>query len=125
MRHTPPGTRIHALTRPQDGQAVLIVQDDGPGIPAELRQRVFERFVRGGGDGGRGSGLGLAIVNAVAESHGGTVELDAQRASGTRFVIRLPAVSDGEDPEPQAGDETVAQTSTTTGSTIGRRRSRS
>ena len=104
---------------------MLIVQDDGPGIPDELRQRVFERFVRGGGDGGRGSGLGLAIVNAVAESHGGTVELDEQQASGTRFVIRLPAVSAGEDPEPQAGDETVAQTSTTTGSTIGRRRSRS
>jgi two-component system OmpR family sensor kinase len=130
VRHTPPRTRIHALTRVDDGQAVLIVQDDGPGIPPELRERVFERFVRGGGDGGRGSGLGLAIVHAVAESHGGTVELDEPNGSGARFVIRLPAVSlegspENPQPESRGQDEAVAQTSTTTGSTIGRRRSRS
>jgi Histidine kinase-, DNA gyrase B-, and HSP90-like ATPase len=91
---------------------------------------VFERFVRGGGDGGRGSGLGLAIVHAVAESHGGTVALDEDSETGTRFVIRLPAASLEEPPDtPQpdtAGEAAaVAQTSTTTGSTIGRRRSRS
>ncbi|MGZ4173889.1 MAG: sensor histidine kinase [Solirubrobacteraceae bacterium] len=127
VRHTPPRTRIHALTRVEDGQAVLIVQDDGPGIPPELRQRVFERFVRGGGDGGRSSGLGLAIVHAVAESHGGTVELDEGNGSGARFVIRLPAVSLVDVPEPDSPGEgeAVAQTSTTTGSTIGRRRRRS
>ena len=55
----------------------LIVEDDGPGIPAELReQRVRAVRRAAGGDGGRGSGLGLAIVRAVAESHGGTVTLD-------------------------------------------------
>jgi signal transduction histidine kinase len=60
---------------------------------------VFERFVRGGRDGGRGSGLGLAIVRAVAESHGGavTIERPAGR-SGTRFVIVLPVAAAAETP---------------------------
>ena len=60
----------------------MTVEDAGPGIPPELAQRVFERFVRGGRDGGRGSGLGLAIVRSVAESHGGTVS--SEPAEGSR-----------------------------------------
>src|SRR6202042_2901643 len=76
VRHTPPGTRIQASTERVGDDAVLIVADSGPGIPPELQQRVFERFVRGGRDGGRGLGLGLAIVRAVAESHGGTVKME-------------------------------------------------
>ena len=102
---------------------MLVVADTGPGIPPELQQRVFERFVRGGRDGGRGSGLGLAIVRAVAESHGGTVKMEPPLTdTGTRFVIRIPAVGSRQ-PAPAApiGDHT----STTTGRTIGRRRSRS
>jgi signal transduction histidine kinase len=112
IRHTPPGTRIHASLSNGAGAATLIVEDDGPGIPADLRDSLFERFVRGGRDGGRGSGLGLAIVRAVAESHGGTVTLEPPgngSGHGTRFVIRIPLAA--------------GQTSTTTGNTIGRRRS--
>jgi len=126
VRHTPPGTRVHASTQAHDTHAILMVQDDGPGIPAELRQRIFERFVRDGRDGGRGSGLGLAIVRAVVDSHGGTVELQGpQDGAGTRFVIALPTV-DAPPVEPDQGRAQAAgQTSTTTGSTIGRRRSRS
>jgi two-component system, OmpR family, sensor kinase len=121
LRHTPPGTHVSARTCVETDHATMVVEDDGPGIPAELRQRIFERFVRGGGDGGRGSGLGLAIVRAVAASHGGTVALeDPQTATGTRFVIELPLES-APAPTPAADP----QTSTTTGSTIGRRRSRS
>jgi two-component system OmpR family sensor kinase len=120
VRHTPPGTRVLARTATVDGHAELVVEDDGPGIPAELRENLFERFVRGGRDGGRGSGLGLAIVRAVATSHGGTVLLETPERGGTRFVITIP----------KAGTREVdalapAQTSTTTGSTIGRRRNRS
>jgi two-component system, OmpR family, sensor kinase len=124
VRHTPPGTRIQAATRSEGGEAVLVVEDSGPGIPAGLGTRVFERFVRGGRDGGRGSGLGLAIVRSVAQSHGGTVELQTPATgTGTRFEIRLPAEqSAGPPPEPAMPG---AQTSTTTGRTIGRRRSRS
>ena len=74
--------------------AVLEVVDNGPGIPDELRPRIFERFVRGNGDARRGgSGLGLAIVQAVAQSHFGTVELAGNDdRPGTRFVVRLPLV---------------------------------
>ncbi len=120
VRHTPAGTHIRARTFLAAGTPTVLVEDDGPGIPPELQRKVFERFVRGGGDGGRGSGLGLAIVQAVAESHGASVELGhVQGATGTRFVIRFtkPAGS------PPNGD--AIHTATTTGSTIGRRRSRS
>jgi two-component system, OmpR family, sensor kinase len=90
-RHTPAGTQIRAATATENGTATLTVEDDGPGIPPELRLRVFDRFVRGAGIGTRGSGLGLAIVRAVAESHGGTVTLERPRTgSGARFVIRIP-----------------------------------
>jgi signal transduction histidine kinase len=130
INHTPPGTQIHASTAVQDGHPVLVVEDDGPGIPTELQGRVFERFVRGGGDAGgsRGTGLGLAIVAAVADAHGATVELlTLPELHGTRFKITFPVPGGqarnggpvGSDSE--TGDE--AQTSTTTGSTIGRRRS--
>ena len=113
---------------------MLVVEDDGPGIPPELGRRVFERFVRSGRDGGRGSGLGLAIVSAVAESHDGSVALeDPSDGTGTRFVIRIPLDRTAEVVEDNgtngAADDAeravAAQTSTTTGSTIGRRRRRS
>jgi two-component system OmpR family sensor kinase len=91
LRHTPPGSEVRASTATDGGEAVLTVQDDGPGIPPEIEHRVFERFVRSGRDGARGSGLGLAIVRAVAESHGGAVLLERpEQGSGTRFVIRIP-----------------------------------
>jgi signal transduction histidine kinase len=78
----------------RDGEAaVLEVADRGPGVPPDLRERVFERFARGSGDTGRagGSGLGLAIVKAVADAHGGTVELIDAPDGGSRFVVSLPA----------------------------------
>jgi two-component system, OmpR family, sensor kinase len=91
LRHTPNGTRVHAAVTRDGSEVVLTVEDDGPGIPAPLRERLFERFVRGGADGGGGSGLGLAIVRAVADSHGGTVAVDSPDGGGARFVVRLPA----------------------------------
>jgi signal transduction histidine kinase len=134
VRHTPQGTHVRASTFEEDGEAVMVIEDDGPGIPPELGRRVFERFVRSGRDGGRGSGLGLAIVRAVAESHDGSVWLEEPAsATGTRFVIRIPleqspitAHRSDADADADGDVEPVAvQTSTTTGSTIGRRRKRS
>jgi len=96
IRHTPPGTRVRAAVARVDGRVRLSVEDDGPGIPLELKERVFERFVRGVGDRGGSSGLGLSIVHAVARSHGGTVRIESPtsngsgRARGTRFVVVLP-----------------------------------
>ncbi len=90
--HTPPGTRVEAILSVEDGRATIDVCDDGPGVPHELRERVFERFVRGEADGGTqpGTGLGLAIVRAVAERHGGSVEVGDAPGGGARFSIRLP-----------------------------------
>jgi two-component system, OmpR family, sensor kinase len=96
LRHTPPGTSVHAGVWRDGDEVVIEVADNGPGIPAELAPRVFERFVRNGRDGGKGSGLGLAIVRSVAQSHGGSVELEPPPdGTGTRFVIRLPALGAG------------------------------
>jgi two-component system, OmpR family, sensor kinase len=134
VQHTPPGTHINATVTGDGATAKIVVQDDGPGIDPAIERRVFDRFVRGAGDGGRGSGLGLAIVRAVAESHGGTVLLTRpQDGHGTRFEIAIPerpvaSFQNGDtEQNGSAGQGRVRrrQTSTTTGSTIGRRRRRS
>jgi two-component system, OmpR family, sensor kinase len=93
LLHTPPGTPVTVSARRDGDSAVLEVADRGPGVPEELRERVFDRFASGAGDGagGRGSGLGLAIVKAVADAHGGTVELSVADGGGARFVVTLPA----------------------------------
>jgi two-component system OmpR family sensor kinase len=94
LRHTDPGTAVEATVERRNGQVVLAVEDDGPGIPLELRDKVFERFFRGAGDRSGSSGLGLAIVRAVAQSHDGTVELEEPLdGRGARFVVRFPARS--------------------------------
>jgi two-component system OmpR family sensor kinase len=93
-RHTPPGSRIELRLRAEDSSAVVEVADDGPGVPAELREQIFERFVRGEGPAdtaiGGGSGLGLAIVSAVARSHGGSAEAGESNLGGALFRVRLP-----------------------------------
>jgi two-component system, OmpR family, sensor kinase len=91
--HTPAGTPVTVSVRREDGNAVLEVADRGPGVPLDMRDRVFERFARGGGDAAPsgGSGLGLAIVRAVTTSHGGSVELLDAQGGGARFVVTLPA----------------------------------
>jgi len=92
LAHTPAGTPVTVSVRREGEHACLEVADRGPGVPAELRERVFERFARGGGDtgSGGGSGLGLAIVRAVAEAHGGSVGLDDAEGGGARFSLRVP-----------------------------------
>jgi signal transduction histidine kinase len=91
LRHTDPGTAVEASVTVEDGQVVIAVEDDGPGIPAELADKIFERFYRASSDRGGSSGLGLSIVRAVADSHAGTVELEPPLdGRGARFVVRLP-----------------------------------
>jgi signal transduction histidine kinase len=92
LRHTPPGTDVRASAHALDADNIrIVVEDEGSGLPPEIRERAFERFVRGGGDGGRGSGLGLAIVAAVADGHGGTVAYEDRMNGGARFTVVLPA----------------------------------
>ncbi|MFF4101085.1 sensor histidine kinase [Streptomyces sp. NPDC001903] len=104
LRHARTGVVVRAATEsapPADGRAgggwaVLEVEDDGPGIPAADRDRVFERFVRLDPDRGRaggGTGLGLAIVREIARAHGGEARALPSRGggSGIRLVLRVPA----------------------------------
>ncbi|MFB9682918.1 sensor histidine kinase [Amycolatopsis plumensis] len=81
--------RVAVTVSAVDGQAVLTVDDDGPGIPEADRERVFDRFVRLDDARDRdegGSGLGLAIVADIARAHGGTAAVEGR----SRFVVRLP-----------------------------------
>jgi signal transduction histidine kinase len=92
LRHTNPGTAVEATVERRNGEIVLSVEDDGPGIPHDLRDKVFERFFRGAGDRSGSGGLGLSIVRAVADSHAGTVKLEEPLdGRGARFVVRFPA----------------------------------
>ena len=86
--------RVDLSLAASDGHVSLIVDDDGPGIPAADRDRVFERFVRldeGRDRGEGGSGLGLAIAREVARAHGGEVTLADSPLGGLRAEVRLPA----------------------------------
>ncbi|RWZ68763.1 HAMP domain-containing histidine kinase [Labedella populi] len=107
--HTPAGTRVATTLRVLRGPAVMVgaaagaggpaagrleiaVTDDGPGIAPEIRERVFERFVRGDSSRSRATGstgLGLAIVQAVTEVHGGSVAVESAPGR-TRFTVELP-----------------------------------
>jgi signal transduction histidine kinase len=89
--HTPPGTPVVVSVRHAGATLVMEVADRGPGVAAEMRGRVFERFTRKGGETASGSGLGLSIVRAVADSHAGTVEVRDAEGGGAVFAVTLPA----------------------------------
>jgi signal transduction histidine kinase len=97
-RHTPPGTQVwvRALTRERDLE--LIVEDAGPGVPAELAGTIFEPFRQGQPDGarargglGRGVGIGLSLVARFAELHGGRAWVTERAGGGACFHVLLPA----------------------------------
>jgi signal transduction histidine kinase len=80
----------------EDGCALLVVEDDGPGVPEGDRDRVFERFFRLEDARSRdegGAGLGLALVAGVAAAHGGSVAVTGSSLGGARFEVQLPVVA--------------------------------
>jgi signal transduction histidine kinase len=95
FQHTPDGTNVHASVTRRGDRVELVVADDGPGVPPELRDEVFDRFVRAEGDRGGSVGLGLSIVRAVARSHGGDVVLESPPDGGARFVVTLTLAAAG------------------------------
>jgi signal transduction histidine kinase len=88
-QHSPPATAITIAGKAVAGGAVIQVTDTGPGIPRDVRGRIFDRFYRLDAAPG-GSGLGLSIVKAIAESHGGQVTVDSEPGQGTTFALFLP-----------------------------------
>jgi len=92
IRYTQRGGRIDVGIRTQDRQPVLTVEDNGPGIPAEYRERAFDRFARQEGSDPTGNGLGLAIVKSVVLRHRASIALESARHEhGLRVLIRFPA----------------------------------
>ena len=89
VRYTPPGSTVTLRTEAKPWGASVIVSDNGPGIPPEVLERVFERFFRGPGAAARGSGLGLAIARELAERMDGRL-LASSGPGGTHFTLELP-----------------------------------
>ncbi len=96
--HTPPGTPVTVRVRRDGGDALIEIADRGPGMTSDRAARVFERFFRADPSRARvsgGSGLGLSIVSAIAEAHGGRVEVETAPGDGATFRVRLPASGNG------------------------------
>lgn len=92
VRHSPPGEAVDVGVARHENRIVLTVEDAGPGIPMQDRERVFERFARGNDERGNGSGLGLAIVKSIANRHGAAVTLTSgANGRGLRATIDFPA----------------------------------
>jgi two-component system sensor histidine kinase KdpD len=90
-RYAPAGTPITVRVGQDDPQRVTIrVVDRGPGVPADMRDRLFNRFVRGASEAGDGSGLGLAITRGLVEAHAGTIALEEVSPGETTFRFTLP-----------------------------------
>jgi signal transduction histidine kinase len=86
-------SRIEIAVHSGDGNAILVIGDDGPGIPPAERVRVFDRFVRLDSDrsrSGGGSGLGLAIVADIVAAHGGTTVINDRAGGGTTITVTVP-----------------------------------
>ena len=94
-KYTPRGGRVDACLKVEDGHPLVEISDTGPGIPAEERERVFDRFYRVGEGANRartdvaGSGLGLAIVRRVAVQHGASVMLGESKAGGLKVTVKF------------------------------------
>jgi two-component system sensor histidine kinase KdpD len=92
VKYSSPGSPIEIGVRREGGGISLAVTDHGPGVPAEVRPRIFETFYQGQqhGDRRKGTGLGLAICRGIAEAHGGTIRVEDTPGGGATFVLTLP-----------------------------------
>jgi two-component system, OmpR family, sensor kinase len=92
LSHTPRGSEVVVTATKAGGRVVLAVHDDGPGVPPEHAERIFDRFYRVDGAQASGSGLGLAIARELAAHMEGTVELSSTPGR-TTFTLSLPAAA--------------------------------
>jgi two-component system OmpR family sensor kinase len=91
IKYTPAGGRVDASVTQESDAVVLCVEDSGPGIPAEEREKVFSRFYRIPGSEASGSGLGLAIIKSICERHRATLQLETSaRLGGLSICVRFP-----------------------------------
>ena len=95
---SPPGGLVEISAVSVDDEVVIGIQDEGPGVPGDAREAIFNRFhsIRPEEDFGRHSGLGLAIARAIVEGHGGRIEIEDRHdgRTGARFVVRFPGAGE-------------------------------
>lgn len=114
--YSPEGASIEARARAVDAEVEIAVIDNGPGIPEDQLEHIFERFTRG--DAGLtqrvgGTGLGLAISKSLVELHGGTIAVDSTPGQGSTFRFRLPTVAAPSEAERSSGAEPSGATAET------------
>jgi signal transduction histidine kinase len=90
IRYTPAGGAVHASVAANGGETSLTIEDSGPGIPENERERVFDRFYRRETNEQPGSGLGLSIVKNIVEQHGARIELGAAAQGGLKITVLFP-----------------------------------
>jgi signal transduction histidine kinase len=88
LTHLPTGCQVKIRLYSHQGSAVLVVEDNGPGFPAEIGSQGFKRFVKGKDS--PGHGLGLAFVDAVAQAHGGDTRVSERSGGGAVITLSLP-----------------------------------
>ena len=107
LKYTPPASPIEISAHAAREQLVVTVADRGPGIPAGLEERLFEKFYRLTPEGAQsGVGLGLTICKAIVEAHGGWISVENRPEGGAKFCFTLPLQGSPPeiDPEPGRGD---------------------
>jgi len=91
VRHTPRDSRVWVKVEPHEGGALMSVEDEGRGVPDDLKEAVFQPFTRAPGTSAPGTGIGLSIVGRFAEMHGGKAWVEDRPGGGASFRIYLPA----------------------------------
>ena len=100
-KHTPPGTPVHVSVSATPDGAVIAVEDEGGGVPDELREKIFEEFRQGtdAPQASPGVGVGLTLVRRFAEMHHGRAWVEEREGGGASFRVFLPAVHPAEEAE--------------------------
>jgi signal transduction histidine kinase len=114
IRHTPADVTVWVRVTSEDGGALLAVEDDGPGVPAELRDAIFEPFRQGptASPHSPGTGIGLSLVAMFTDLHGGRAWVEERPGGGASFRVSFPGTATSTEPTERAA---VASGASSTG----------